>query len=203
MTAFSLIKSMAVLIIFLYIPPAGRSQQTGYIDGYIITNSNDTVYGLVKIRETFPFVIREDVKFKKTEDSKPRSYYADEIKGFTAFEDVYISKEFGKKKTTYFFRWIIKGYLNYYLTEYGNTAGNNMIMSHAILQKNGENEWHLDGGLSYPFKNKMMEYLKDAPALCDKIRTGIYNANHMEKIVTEYNKLHPVTDKHNKFNILL
>ena len=93
---------MKYLIIALALFPVAVSAQsiTGYSNGFVVKNNNDTLYGLVKIRNAFPYQIYNDVHFKNDADSKPALFLPEDITGFSIGNEVYESKSVLSVRTT-------------------------------------------------------------------------------------------------------
>jgi hypothetical protein len=178
-----------IIIVFLLFPIVALAQSiTGYSNGYIVKNTNDTLYGLVKIRNAFPYKIYNDVQFKKSAESQSASLSPEEVTAFVIGNEMYESKYPSKKEKKAFYQLIIRGFLSYYTMEVysGPNFGNSYQV---ILQKENTEEL-----LSYtafnplfPFKRKLSEYLKDYPELSAKIKYNKYNQTQLVKIVKEYN----------------
>lgn len=174
-------------------PMIGFSQSPGYNNGFIVKNNNDTLYGLIKNRNLNPyFYSYTEIKFKTDEKAKVEIFTPDSVKAYTVGDSWFVTKYLSQKKKLFFYEIIVEGYVSFYELKLKNFKND---VFYAVLSKqNDENELafaELD--MFYPFKKRMMEFFKDAPALCNKIRNGIYTQMDIEKIVREYNNLHRET----------
>jgi hypothetical protein len=74
--------SLIVLISYLLFAPYSFASK-GYFEGYIVTHSGDTIYGMVKDRTVEPFQsMLEKIKFIEKGTRRPKKYRADEISGY-------------------------------------------------------------------------------------------------------------------------
>jgi hypothetical protein len=180
---------MKYIIFAIALLPVTISAQstTGYSNGYIVKNNNDTLYGLVKIRNAFPYQIYNDVHFKNDKDSQPTSLSPEDITSFAIGSEVYESKSPSKRKKA-FYQLMIRGFLSYYKMEVYN--GPNYGSSYeVILQKENTEETisYTAFNPMFAFKRRLSEYLKDYPELSAKIRYNKYDQTKIRKIVNEYN----------------
>jgi hypothetical protein len=181
---------MKYIIFAIALLPVTISAQsiTGYGNGYIVKNNNDTLYGLVKIRNAFPYQIYNDVHFKNDKDSQPTSLSPEDITSFAIGSEVYESKSPSKKEKKAFYQLMIRGFLSYYKMEVYN--GPNYGSSYeVILQKENTEETisYTAFNPMFAFKRRLSEYLKDYPELSAKIRYNKYDQTKIRKIVNEYN----------------
>jgi hypothetical protein len=68
-------------------------QESGYLEGFIVTNKNDTIRGLVKNIALVPYRILKNTKFKISKNDKTKTYSPDELKFFQAGAHQYVSKK--------------------------------------------------------------------------------------------------------------
>lgn len=165
-------------------------KKTGFLQGYIITNANDTIPGLIKYINKFPARILVDIKFKKTKNSNVKTYSPNSIKGYEANARVFHSIIVpDKKKDKRFFELVIEGYLRLYQIEvssFGASQYSSGISIYDFLLKHGESElFEVD---YKDFKDSLSKYLSDDLKLSEKIKNGEFKKKELEKIVIEYNK---------------
>ncbi len=186
-----MLKEKVLIPILFFIPFNLLSQGlTDYYQGYIIKSTNDTLHGLVKLRDAFPYNVFSNVRFKAAESARKETFSPDEIKGFVMGKEVYESKySSAEKEDKRFFKVISKGYLSLYVSERydGPNTGSTFII---LLEKQGTDEVVIYYAADYffPFRKKIAEYLKECPILAKKITQKEYQKKHIEQIVNDFNK---------------
>jgi hypothetical protein len=182
---------MKIVFITLLVSPLYLLSQvlTGYNSGSVIKNNGDTLYGLVKLRNKFPYKLYSNIQFNEKENTEPTSFTPEEIKGFLIGTETYESKYISAKNDKRgFYQLKIRGLLSYFEME--NYGGAGSVSSYQVLlHKDGDDKDFIydAGNMFFPFKRKLSEYLKEYPELSGKIKHNIYNPTHIEKIVNEYN----------------
>src|SRR5438445_9873341 len=83
-------KKICLLILLAAFAFNVSQAQYGYMKGYVITNSNDTLYGQVKDRNSFPNILFERIKFKPENGAK-KTFSASEIRGYKKGGDYFES----------------------------------------------------------------------------------------------------------------
>ncbi|MFM7430972.1 MAG: hypothetical protein ACKO1F_13865 [Flammeovirgaceae bacterium] len=130
------------LLLLILIPLASaRSQEAGYQSGFIVTNQNDTIKGLIKNKNSVPYRILVDIKFKKNKDSEVEKFGPRQLKGFQIGSTKYKSliTDANGISETLFLEVVDEGKLNYYELEYtGLGAGN--VTNYVILQLSNRKE---------------------------------------------------------------
>lgn len=88
--------------------------QINYREGYVITNNNDTVRGLINLK--FPAYNQAVCSFKTGDTAEPTAYSPNEIKGYRVDEKYYVAKNIDLKtgSKTVFLEFLVKGMLNLY-----------------------------------------------------------------------------------------
>jgi hypothetical protein len=183
--------SVFVVLITLLFLPQLKAQETGYQNGYIVTNENDTIRGLVKNKNLVPYRVLTEIKFKKNNESKVEVFSPAQLKGFQVGSAKYLSIGINTDglKEKLFLEVIVEGFLNYYELE-SSAFGAGRSANYVILQRKGEKEqvFFSKKDILFNFKKTLTEYLKDMPNLCEKINNGTYKKKDIEKIVNEYNQ---------------
>ena len=154
--------------------------------GYLVTNENDTIVGLVKNKNSVPYRILQNIKFKKDKSGDPQTYSPDELKGFQIGSDRYISIKYRKisSTATSFVHVLMDGDMSYYelrRTELG--VGNEVI--YQMLHKKGDDSLFSVYGIN--FQERLLAYLAGEPALMEKVKAGTYRRNNVDELVQEYN----------------
>lgn len=198
-------KIKILLIIFILFSISTHAQK-GYEKGYVITNQNDTLVGLVKDRKQFPFgKLYKKVYFKNKH--KKKKYTPNQIKGYKQgsrkFESMWIdvsSHLINEKYSSVtnqgekeFLKVIEKGYLTYYHREFEYDDSD--YIDHIGLFKR-ENENHLvrvNQGAFGLRKKSLATYFHDCPELVNKIKNN--ELKTAIEITKFYNSL-----RSNKFN---
>lgn len=188
---------LSTLIIFIGLPNESIAQDD-FQEGYVVTNSNDTLYGLIRDRKIGAFgKLFKKIRFKgRLGKSK---YAPKEIisykKGEATFETLqlistghFFNEEY-QVSTNGDFRFlkvVERGYLNYYLLEYED-ADSGYIDSTAFLKK--RNEYVLvrvNQGLFGLKRKKLAIFFSDYPELANRILNK--RVKHPIEIVSIYNK---------------
>lgn len=166
-----------------------KGQNSGFLNGYIITNSNDTIVGLVKYVNQVPYRVLVDIKFKENEESKTKVYPPNSIKGYKADNKIFHSlqnPEFGGNE---FMELVINGYVKLYtstVTSFGVPQYGGANTTSSFLLKTGDKI--LFSVANGKFKDRLSEYLSDNSIIAEKIKTGEYKKKDIEEIIREYNK---------------
>jgi hypothetical protein len=172
-----------------------RAQDFGYTPGYVVTNSNDTLRGLVKYANAAPYRRLEIIKFRENEDAKTKEFGPEKNLGFTANGKIFHSYFIPERSFYYFMELAIDGPLRLYelnITSFGASAPGTADMTSYYLLKTGEKRLFTPKG---KFKESASKYLEDVPEVGDKIKSGAYTKRDLYEIVTEYNALKEVLKK--------
>lgn len=168
-------------------------QNSGFLSGYIITNSSDTVRGYVKYINQVPYRVLPDIKFKETESSKDKKYTPNDLLGYKAGDKIFHSLVLPNGNSEKQFMELVKdGYIKIYeasVTSFGApspTVPGSGTNSYEYLLKTGDDKlFEVNGG---KFKERLSEYLSDNKEIADKIISGTYKRKNLKIIVEEYNK---------------
>lgn len=180
--------SLTVIITFSFFQTV-EAKKNGYFEGFIITNSDDTLYGMIKDRSPEPFVdLKSRISFKQKGKWR-KKYEPGEIKAYSyngiLFESVavreesrflnfrYILDESAPKR---FLKVISKDmYLIYYHWEY--VHDDNFYLDFIpLFYKPGTSEMcRVRQGILGLKRKKLSEYFKDCKALCSAIENKEIN----------------------------
>jgi hypothetical protein len=163
------------------------AQEFGYLPGYVVTNANDTIRGLVKYANVAPYRRLPRIKFKENEDAKVKIFPPEENKGFTAGEKIFHSCRTEGER--YFMELIINGPLRLYqhsetmlgVPQNGASAD---ASSYFLLREGAYDVFSVDGS----FKKIIAEYLSDNKEISNKILEGVYKRRDIREIVLQYNR---------------
>ncbi len=106
---------LTIGIVFLLLSNKTVSGQNSYKSGYIVTNNNDTIYGLIKLRSNY--LNNRSCDFKKTEDDSPEQLSPSDIKAYKIEDSkFYISKMISLRDTNrvVFLEFLLDGIVNLY-----------------------------------------------------------------------------------------
>jgi hypothetical protein len=110
-----------ILFVFLLLSLWGNSQNN-YVPGYIITNKQDTIHGLIDFRTDR--MNNSVCKFKVSLQDSVKTYLPYEISGYRFVNETkyYISKTVTIDKVEYklFLEYLVQGILNLYYLDNGN-----------------------------------------------------------------------------------
>lgn len=199
MRLFTFLVLSSVLVIF----NTEVSGQKGYESGYIITNSGDTISGIVKDRKPPPFgKIYKKIYFK-AERSRKKKYGPHQIKGYKQgnrfFESMWlnVSYDFFKEKYTsspnvgeqQFLKLIVQGYLSFYQLEFEDQESDYVDAVDLYKRSDEASLVRVTQGIFGLKKKKLAAYFQDCPELVRKIETGemkdpveiAYFYNHFKK----------------------
>lgn len=195
-----------LLFVFISLPLFQNIfSQTDFRKGYIISNENDTIYGLIDYRENIKKYKICD--FKSSENQNVISYDPSQIKGYRYINDkYYISKEIsenGNSSEKVFYEVLVKG-----------TATLYKYLSSIFVEKNDENFIKLtnelqiinnDGKEFYKYSNRHIAVLSYLLADCPSIKGKINKVKNIEidltKLIELYNECigdQSITFKENK-----
>ncbi len=153
--------------------------QNGFIKGYVITNTNDTLFGEVKDRSGVPHILFSKVKFRKEDGTKKSSFSAKQIKGYKKGNDVFESITCYDDEIV-FAKVVHSGFLSLYRYEMDGENGNTFL-----LKKEG-NPCVTEVN-SFEMKNQMIGYFNDCNAVQAKINGEQFNNDQLAELVSIYN----------------
>ncbi len=174
-----------IFIIICFLTPWLSIAQSGYIEGYVILNSGDTLYGKIKDRKDAPFMsIYKKVRFKGAglfvKRFKP-NHILEYQRGSEVYESVWLNTRSKGFKTTYesirgvgkkqFLKTVVKGNLTYY--EWENLdPGSDFILEIPLFKRENENYLiRVTQGVFGLKKENLRLYFRDYPQVQEKIET--------------------------------
>jgi hypothetical protein len=168
------------------------AQDSGFLPGFIITNSSDTIKGLVKYINQVPYRVLSDIKFKENEEAKTQQYSANELIGYKAEEKIFNSvSTSGKEGARKFMELIADGYVKTYRLTVSSfrtsTYGANTRTYDYLLKTGDTKPYKID---AYNWNETLSDYLSDNKTLANRIRNGVYTYRDLPDIVKEYNASH-------------
>ena len=174
-------KAFALSIIILLISIIQSTAQGRY-NGYVVTNDNDTVYGVVEVGNTALQAVR--VTFIDYEVHEPVQLEPFQIKRYYANNQTFQSKIYDVDEGldygyAVFMEVVEDGAVTFY--KYWN---NDKRRFEKLLEDSNKSMVLVTKS---KFSNKMSEYFQDCEILKAKILRGVYKAKDLDKIVAEYN----------------
>lgn len=165
------------------------SRQIANDEGYVITNNNDSLFGIVLLLKDGNFIT---VSLINKITNKAKIYRADKIKKFKVGKSFYESLVLNDAH--YFFRKLITGPVSLFdqpeTPKRKSTSGNIDTASTKEIKRKYyllKNDYLVKVSEAF-FKKNMMEYFKDCEILCKKIENEELALENIEEIVSEYNE---------------
>ncbi len=171
------------MLVFLFGSPYTINAQIDYQEGYVVTNTNDTLYGLIKDRKTGAFgKLYKKIRFK---GKKSKSKYGPKQivsykKGETNFETLQLIRtghfladeyEVSPKGDYQFLKVVASGHVIYYQMEFED-ADSGYIDTIAFFKKKvGANLVRVNQGVFGLKRRKLAAFFSDCPDLAQRIRT--------------------------------
>jgi len=154
--------------------------QKDFYPGYIVTNSGDTIYGMVKDRKSSRLKIYSKIHLKNSKGKK-RKYGPGEILAYESGGNTYHSVWYRERQ---FLKVIEKGYVTYYYDESVDEDG--YLFETKLLKR--ENEQRFTTIIGIGFRKKTMNYFADCPELVRKLDARQYRFNSLGEAVRFYNR---------------
>ncbi|MBX7125700.1 MAG: hypothetical protein K1X47_08415 [Cyclobacteriaceae bacterium] len=165
---------------------AGHAQETGFLEGFVVTNDGDTIPGFIKNKNAVPYRVLQDIKFKKDKDSKPIVYTREQLRGFHAGPNRYVKRviiEESGERNPYFFEIMIDGPMRLYELHISLMGQGEMV--YKILERRDNKEFFSVYGQD--FRGRLADFVRDEPSLVDLVQKGRYNRTNFETLVNDYN----------------
>jgi hypothetical protein len=188
-------KKNIIIIVFVLFSIVSTFAQSNFKNGYIITNSNDTVSGLIDFRTD---VTNSHIcKFKQHESDPEKEYLPGEIAGYRFMNEgkYYVSKtvEIEKIEKKVFLEFLLQGILNLYYFPEGNgyyffegkdgqmvstTKNSDIITEKNILKEDNRYK----GVLSYVFREYIPLSVESEKAQFDRKTMIEYTKKYHDKM---------------------
>ena len=173
-----------IFIILLF--PLFISAQIGWLEGYVVTNSLDTLYG--KIQYTTPAHRSVKCVFKENGYNDKVKYRPFTIRGYFVKGQYYVSRIYDiHPSLTYglgvFMQLMNEGDRPVMVLEYRNTD-QEMGFYQTFLAKKGVQSQEIN---PMKFKKSVAPFFTDYEELHKDIKKGVYKKKDLHKIVTRYN----------------
>ena len=154
--------------------------QKDFYQGYVVTNRNDTIHGMVKDRKTSNLKFYNKIQLK-TDNGRKKKYGANEIIAYksVAFGE-YHSVWYDQMK---FLRVVEPGLVTYYVDE--SLDEDNNLFETKLLKRYNERTCTTVIGIG--FRKKMKKYFADCPDLVNKLQNKEFRFNSLGAAVNYYN----------------
>lgn len=172
----------SAILIFICLLTQKSVAQNGFEEGYVITNTNDTLYGKISDRKTGAFGgIYDKIRFKRKR--KKKRFSPKQIKGYKMGDTYFNSLLLNDEMT--FLKVVSEGYLTHYIFEL-QEQGEQLVLDIDYLQKgpNGQLVRATQGifGLK---RKRLIGLLNDCPELVKKIQNKEFK--RLSQVVDFYN----------------
>jgi hypothetical protein len=166
-----------------------QAQNSGFVPGYIVTLSNDTLAGEVKFAETVTFTrTLTDVRFREEKGGHVKIYPPGGLIGFAGGTKVFHSftiPQFGKQ----YLELVLDGRVRLYRFTRPIAFVGSPAQVDEFLLRQGDTD--LFAVKSIKFKKRASAYFSSNAVISDKIKSGTYQRYQIERIVREYNATFP------------
>lgn len=194
-------KNCVLFFLFVLFSCQVINAQTNYLDGYILLNEKDTVFGKIDNRAYSDNSLYCD--FKKSETDSVTRYYPGEIYGYRFVNGkYYISKdvEIDNKQVRLFFEYLINGNLDIYFFMDEANKGRYFASKESLPLKElkySEKTTMIDGKLMLDVSKEYVGLLTYFTMDCEKIRSEIPKMNEVDhkKLIRFAEKYHSLTCK--------
>lgn len=181
----SVFKLSSLVFLFSLLSFSTSFAQFPFVDGYIVTNTRDTIHG--KIKYTPPGHRSAKIVFHDMENEEKVKFKPFQIQGFHVNGETYESKIYDiNTELTYGLGVFMKRLNNegpLKLYEYWNTDKERGFTM-TFLENDGDYLFEIN---YLQFKKQLVVYFEDFPQLQAKINRGAFKKKDLPKIVEEYN----------------
>jgi len=193
-------KKNIILLLFITITSNGFSQFINYIDGYVVKENRDTIYG--QLRELNAEKSCLKIKFIDSKGNKVK-FKDKEVYAYKRGDDLYYKKTYERpisiSNMKGFMKLMVKGKVNLYKFNYveknvgvmdsngGMIPGGNSYRKDYYIEKKNSNLFLVT---KIGFKHLVANYLSDNFDLANKIRNKELKYRDIKEIVRTYNKEH-------------
>jgi len=171
---------ISIIITFLISIGGNSLAQNDYYSGYIVTNSADTLLGMVKDRKSSPLKIYKKVRFQN-EKGRKKKYGPNEILAYKSGISVFHSLWYDDLQ---FLRVMESGRVTYYIDE--SIDEDNYLFETKILKRYNEPKFTVVIGIG--FRSKMKKYFADCQELVEMLEVREIRFNSLGEAVRFYNQ---------------
>ena len=177
---------------------ANGHAQNNYYPGYVILNTNDTIYGTIQDRNISKGRLLKRIRFKPKKGKK-KKFDASDLSGYsiqgTVFESKWYAEESSFLKFYYpnkygvgqktFLRVHVKGGVSCYTKEFID-GDNNLIDGFELFLKTGDDHYQrATQGIFGLKKKKLVSYFKDCPKLVNHLTENTFKS--AQEVANYYN----------------
>lgn len=175
-------RQLFTIIILLFVLETTVSAQKDFYPGYVVTNSGDTISGILKDRKSTSTSLKiyKKVHFRN-ERGRKKKYGPNEILAYKRGNDQFHSVWYDDLQ---FLRVMESGRVTYYIDE-SVDADNNNLFETKILKRDNENRFTTFIGIS--FRKKTMKYFADCPELVGRLEVREFRYKSLGEAVRFYN----------------
>lgn len=173
--------SPSLMLLFLLLSGFIMAQDD-FHEGFVVTRTNDTIYGLVRNRDTGPFgKIYDKIRFKGHRMKK--RFGPKDIRSYKMGDDHFKSLLLDGEMS--FLKIASEGYVSYYIYEF-QEQGEQLVQDVDFLQKGPNTPLvRVTQGLFGLKRNRLESLFRDCPELVEKIKSK--QIKHVFEIVDFYN----------------
>jgi hypothetical protein len=183
---------LVFILLLLVTGLKSNGQQLGYRNGFIVTQTNDTIICWVPVASTFG----DKISIKRSVDGDEETIPLNRIKYLVTKSTVYENVSFKKKgKEIHKLMWLeVAGKLNLYL-EITSNGGGSAVQSGSSLTfsespsktyvlRKGDSTYLID---KKNFVEKIKPVISDNIDLTGKVDTKFYNFDNIDTLIRDYN----------------
>ncbi|GAA5043559.1 hypothetical protein GCM10011506_46890 [Marivirga lumbricoides] len=194
------LKLQSLLVLLFALSTIPSFAQEGFIEGYIITTQQDTLYGEVKDRTREPFgKLYRKIRLKQNGKLFTKKYSPSDVisyrKGEDLFESIWLKEKSEFFKTVYisekgvgeqrFLKVVLKGDVSYYHVEWRDPDSGYYDYHGYLINRISDKSLYIRFDLFGISKKKVITYLNDCSAIINLLEEG--DDPSIQDMVTIYN----------------
>ncbi len=173
-------KTKITLLVTMLLICAGICQaKGGFMKGYVVTNSGDTLFGEVKDRDVLPHIMFSKIKLKPENGGKKMCFSPMEIKSYKMGDNMFESISCFLD-TVVFVKVIHKGFLSLYKYEWEGESGSTLLLK----KQNNPCVTEVNG---IDIRNQLLNYFNDSDPVRERLGQKEIDRDQLADIVSLYN----------------
>ena len=184
-----------IFIFFIFLCYSTANAQHDFRPGYIVTNKNDTIQGLIDYG--IPQSNSVSCNFKQDSTAAVISYSPDELKAYAFVKKGYYLTKSIKTETglmNYFVECLFNGVINLYYYRYMGTDHYLVERANTIHELKNDEVSVIENGKTYlkksnHYKGALTFLMKDVPAMSSEIQNTNFTAPSLINLVEKYHKM--------------